>query len=288
LETRILEQGANFIWENARLLERVIFEHRFCGGSGARILDVLRTYQNPDGGFGHALEPDLRAPDSQPLFAEFGLRTLYECGLRDAEMAYRACEFLAQHADLERGIPPLLASSRNYPQAAHWSDPKWELPSMDRLTGLVGLVNGQGVRHPWLSKAVEACLKHMTTTQYRDAHTILMAFSLLESLPSQTAKDDLFAKLAVELLQADFFCADVPVTGYGLTPLACAPTPGSVCRKIFSDAQIDAHLDNLASQQQEDGGWPISWEPPGEAARCEWRARGTLSALSTLRAYGRI
>ena len=159
---------------------------------------------------------------------------------------------------------------------------------MDRLTGLVGLVNWQGVRHPWLQRAVKACARHISTTQYRDAHTILTAFCLLESLPSQTITDDLFGKLAAELPRADFFCADAPVTGYGLTPLAFAPTPDSYCRRIFSDSQIDAHLKDLASKQQKDGGWPIQWEPPGELARWEWRAHWTLSALSTLRGYGRI
>jgi hypothetical protein len=164
----------------------------------------------------------------------------------------------------------------------------WELPSLDRLTGLVGLVNWQGVSHPWLSKAVEHCVRYVATTQHRDAHTILTAFCLLESLPSQTTTDDLFGKLAKELPEADFFYADAPVTGYGLTPLTFAPTPDSFCREIFSNAQIDAHLKDLASKQQEDGGWPIQWEPPGELARWEWRSHWTLSALSTLRAYGRI
>jgi len=288
MKMMILNKGANFIWKNARFLERAIFEYHFCGGSAERILEILRTYQNEDGGFGHALEPDLRAPDSQPLFAMFGLRTLYECDLRDSEMAYKVCGFLSQHADLEQGIPPIFPSSRNYPRAAHWNDQKWELPSTDRLTGLVGLVNWHGVRHPWLPKAVATCVASIATTKYRDAHTILTAFCLLESLPSTTTTDDLFGKLAKELPQADFFCADVPVTGYGLTPLAFAPTPDSYCRRIFSDSQIDAHLQDLESKQQEDGGWPIQWEPPGGMAKWEWRSQWTVSALFTLRAYGRI
>ena len=73
----MLIKGKDFIWNNARSLERAIFARRFCAGSGKRILEILRNDQNPDGGFGHALEPDLRAPDSQPLFVEFALRTLY-------------------------------------------------------------------------------------------------------------------------------------------------------------------------------------------------------------------
>ena len=284
----ILEKGANFIWGNARFLERAIFEYHFCGGSAERILEILRTYQNEDGGFGHALEPDLRAPDSQPLFAEFGLRTLYECNLRDSEMAYKVCDFLSQHADLEQGIPTILPSSRKYPRAAHWDNQKAELPSFDRLIGLVGLANWQGVRHPWLQKAVEICVGSIATTKYTDAHTILTAFCLLESLLNRTTTDDLFGKLAKELFEADFFCADVPVTGYGLTPLAFAPTPDSYCRRIFSDSQIEAHLKDLESKQEDDGGWPIQWEPPGGMAKWEWRSHKTVSALFTLRAYGRI
>jgi hypothetical protein len=288
MKMMLLEKGANFIWENARLLERAVFEYHFYDGPAERILKTLRAYQNEDGGFGHALEPDLRAPDSHPLFVEFGLRTLYECQLRDSEIAYKVCGFLSQHADLEQGIPTLLPSARKYARAAHWHNPEAELPSFDRLAGLIGLVNWQRIHHSWLEKAVEICAEKMATTRYTDAHTISTAFCLLESLPEGATTDDLFAKLANELLQADYFWADAPVTGYGLTPLAFAPTPDSYCRKIFSDSQIEGHLNELESKQGDDGGWPIQWEPPSEMAKWEWRSHLTVNALVTLRAYGRI
>ena len=111
---------------------------------------------------------------------------------------------------------------------------------------------------------------------------------MLESLPDRTTTDDLFDKLEKELFEADFFRADVPVTGYGLTPLDFAPTPDSYCRRIFSDSQIEAHLTDLESKQEDDGGWPIQWEPPGGMAKLEWRSHKIVSALFTLRAYGRI
>ena len=66
MKVELLEKGENFIWENARLLERAIFSYHFYSGSDIRILEILKTYQNEDGGFGHALEPDLRTPDSHP------------------------------------------------------------------------------------------------------------------------------------------------------------------------------------------------------------------------------
>jgi hypothetical protein len=284
----ILERGAGFIWENARLLERAVFEYRFFDGSPAHIVKILSAYQNEDGGFGHALEPDLRAPESQPLFAEFALRTLYECNLRDPAMADRVCDFIAQHADLKHGIPTIFPSSKLYPRAGHWNNPAAEQPSFDRMTGLVGLAHWQGVQHPWLQAAVEVCLEHISTTRYDDAHTIQNAFCLIESISKTKPVDHLFKKLTNELFEANFFCLDAPVKTYGLTPLAFAPSPNSYCRSIFSDFQIEAHLNDLETHQQEDGGWPIQWGPPGEAARMEWRAYKTVLALATLRAYGRI
>src|SRR5512139_1080525 len=149
----ILEKGSTFIWQNARLLERAIFDFLFHVGSPDRIIEILRTYQNEDGGFGHALEPDLRATESHPLFVEFALRTLYDCKLRAPAMAYRACDFLSHHADLEQGIPTIFPSARLYPRAAHWHNTHNELPSFERLMGLVGLANWQAVDHPWLHGA---------------------------------------------------------------------------------------------------------------------------------------
>jgi hypothetical protein len=285
---KILESGTNFIWENARLLERAIFTYHFLNGSPARILDVLRTYQNDDGGFGNALEPDLRAPDSQPLFVEFALRTLYECNLRDREMAYQACEFLSKHANLEKGIPLVFPSFRLYPHPAHMDNPQVEQASMEHLAGLVGLVHWQGIHHPWLQKAVETCVNFISTSSFTDSHTTLNAFCLLEALTPERPVEHLFSKLSDDLFKSSFFHLDVPVTSYGLTPLTFAPTPHSYCRKIFSDTQIEAHLSDLEKQQQEDGGWPIHWDPPAGTSRQEWRAQRTVAALVTLHSYKRL
>jgi hypothetical protein len=285
---KILASASNFIWKNARHLERAVFEFHFYDESPAHILEILRTYQNEDGGFGHAIEPDLRAPDSHPLFVEFALRTLYDCNLREPKMAYRACDFLSRNADPKQGIPTIFPSSKLYPRAAHMNNSIFEQPSLDRLTSLVGLTHWQGVNHPWLPGAVEVCLEDIANNRYTDAHTIMNAFCLLESLSPDRAIDLFFNKLSKELYEANFFCSDVPVRTYCLTPLTFAPSPNSFCRPIFSETQIEDHLTDLERHQEDDGGWPILWEPPGEMARREWRAYKTVMALITLHAYGRI
>ena len=50
----------------------------------------------------------------------------------------------------------------------------------------------------------------------------------------------------------------------------------------FPDALLDGHLAALAALQQDDGGWPVAWEPPTEDAHRAWRGIQTLAAITTL------
>ncbi|TMV50678.1 hypothetical protein FE783_08270 [Paenibacillus mesophilus] len=127
----------------------------------------LKAYQNDDGGFGNAIEPDLRAPNSQPLYMEFALRVLYDCNIKDEELSQKACDYIAKHAVLKNGIPTIFSSSANYPRAEHWNNPLSAEPSFSRLTGLVGLLKWQGIKHLWLDKATEICLSIRKFTSIR-------------------------------------------------------------------------------------------------------------------------
>ena len=49
------KRAADFIWRNARLLDRFRFAFHFLDGSQAAVLNTLRCYQNQDGGFGNGV-----------------------------------------------------------------------------------------------------------------------------------------------------------------------------------------------------------------------------------------
>jgi hypothetical protein len=51
---------------------------------------------------------------------------------------------------------------------------------------------------------------------------------------------------------------------------------------------MDASLDHLAAQQQDDGGWRITWAVWLPPIQYEWSGIVTIAALKTLRAYGRV
>jgi hypothetical protein len=61
----LLDAAAGFVWRTGRLIDRHRFTHLFEGGERGPVLAALAAYQNPDGGFGNALEPDLRGPGSR-------------------------------------------------------------------------------------------------------------------------------------------------------------------------------------------------------------------------------
>jgi hypothetical protein len=84
------------------------------------------------------------------------------------------------------------------------------------------------------------------------------------------------------------FHTDPDAAGYGLTPLSIAPTADSRWRPLFPADSIEAHLDRVVRDQQEDGSWPIAWTPPSTDSLLAWRGVVTLGALRTLTSYGRI
>lgn len=276
-------RARDFILTHARLLERQLFTVRFEAGDPAAVGRAVAAYQNPDGGLGHALEPDLRCSGSQPLFAEVGLRALRDAGRREVDLALSLCDYLETVCDPQGLVPIIDAQALQEPRAPHWRETGE--PSLNPTAGICGLLHYQGVEHPWLERATQTCVRLLVEDPSREGHTLLSAAQLCEHLPDAEAAERLTGIIACALPEATFYIAEAPVTGYGLTPLHFAPTSTSRFAPFFTAAQLDGHLDELAAQQAGDGGWPIHWEAPGQGATCEWRARVTLEALCVLDGY---
>ncbi|MFW6027711.1 MAG: hypothetical protein ACOC91_02775, partial [bacterium] len=66
-----LARAASFLRQTARPLEQRAYACLFEGAPPDGFVAALTEFRRPDGGFGDALEPDARTPDSQPLFVDF-------------------------------------------------------------------------------------------------------------------------------------------------------------------------------------------------------------------------
>ena len=275
-----------FLYSNGRLLERLLFAVTFEAADPVVVGRLISAYQNPDGGLGHALEPDVRCPESQPLFVEVGLCAMRDAGWRDRKLSLSICAFLSGVSDDAGLVPILFASGLRSPHASHWT--ATGQPDLNPTASICGLLHYQGVEHPWLSRATRTCCELLIQDLPQEAHALLCAARLVEHLPDERVGADLAERIAGALPEARFFIPHAPVTTYGLTPLHFSPSPTSRWHRLFTEDQMEGHLADLMGRQQGDGGWPISWDAPGPASQSEWRGRWTLEALSALVAYGRI
>lgn len=284
----ILQRATDFIWHNARLLDRRRFACLFLDGDHGPVLTALRAYQNADGGFGNALEPDIRTPLSQPVPVEFALRLLDECGALDDAIAGSVCDYLTSISTGEGGVPLLMPSATEYPRAPWWQ-PEEGLPaSLNPTAAIAGLLHKQGMRHPWLEQATAFCWREIEGRPIDRPHTMLCVLTFLEHVPDRPRADAAVELAGKALLAGGMVAIDPQAEGYVQSPLDYAPEPASLARRLFDGATIDIHLDALAARQQPDGGWPLSWEPLSAAVASEWRGHMTIQALKTLRAYGRL
>ena len=110
----------------------------------------------------------------------------------------------------------------------------------------------------------------------------------LEQMPANERSRAAAARVVAYLAWASSWRASADDEGYGLSPLSIAPMAGSRWRTLFDEKVLAAHLDRVQRDQQSDGGWPITWDPPSEAAALEWRGIVTLGALRTLVSYDRL
>ena len=280
-----LEAGRRFVLTEARLIDRYALAAELDGGSPEAVLRALAAYQNPDGGFGHALEPDTRTPTSQPLYVEMALGYMAEAGALDRDMAARACDFLASVATPQGGVPILLPGFRDHPHAAHWSDGPGP-PGINPNGGIAGRLRQLGVAHSFLERLEAFCWR--AVEQAQDAHAASEALIFLEHAPDRVRADPIAERLVRELPQTPLFKPDPASPGYGLDALYFAPAPDAFCARWLEPALIGRALEHLEAQQQADGGWPSSWTPPEAAAVSEWRGIVTVRALRLLRAYGRL
>jgi hypothetical protein len=266
-----------FVYRSARVLERRLFARLFEDGEAEGVVKALVGYTNADGGFGHGLEPDKLAPESQPLDVQFALQTLAAAGAHDVELARRACEFLATVAD-ERGLVPIiLPSALRYPRASHWESVELDT-GVNPAAAIAGHLYELGIEHPWLERVTSTVFEEVERAPLDEAHAIAAALVFAQHAPGG---ERLMPLLREALPRARWFRADSADETYGLPPTAFP-------RDWFGDSVYGAHLDRLEDEQEDDGGWPVSWEPPGPGSMCAWRGIVTIEALRKLVDNGRL
>jgi hypothetical protein len=137
------ELARNFVYRNARPLDLARWTYLFENGSKADVLKCLAAYQNPDGGFGHALEPDCWNPNSSPVQTWTATQIIKELNLEDKEhpVIQGILKYLSSGADFDghtwaNSIP----SNNDYPHAPWWSFNPSSETTYNPTASLIGFI----------------------------------------------------------------------------------------------------------------------------------------------------
>jgi hypothetical protein len=290
------DAAATFIAANARVVDRRRFSRLFGDDDDRAVRDAVAAYRNEDGGFGHALEPDCRAPGSQPLAVEMALRIMDETGAWDDALVRGACDWLAAIAPAEGGAAGAEPSLLAWPHAPWWV-PEEGHPASVIATGLIaGTLHARSVRHPWLDRATELMWTRIDALARSGGaelsggpggeYEILGVLAFLQHVPDRDRAHEVFGRVGPLIIERNMVALQPGAPGEVHYPLDYAPEPDSLARELFDEGIIKAHLDHLAQAQRDDGGWTFNWLAWSPAAERDWRGFLTVDALRLLRANG--
>ena len=273
-----LSKAKDFIYGvgNAVLWERALFAYLFEEGSLDAIYRALFAYKNPDNGFGHGLEHDIRTPESHPLALEFLLSMLRLTGLPVGNLLDGTPQWLESQQN-EDGSLKNLASVLTYPHAPWWSEGGQNEP--DSIVGNLFVLN---LATPKLITTTRRWMENKHTPQsIRENEWLFMAYRAYDyfmaddDFPNVEAYREAVIDNIVSLAQS------VPENQY-YSVFFFAKSPDLRVSQAMPDGLLNQMLDYLESAQDEDGGWYDQHDLP------QWRAYSTIHVLLTMRRYGRL
>jgi hypothetical protein len=286
-----------FIRSKARPLEQALYAFHFENTGPDGVLDSLAAFQNPDGGFGHGSEPDLRTPDSSAIATTHNLQRMRDLDLRpDHEMARRAMAYLRATCDRQNHVWPIIPpTADNAPHAGWWTTKNlaesWNHFRANPTAELAGylFLFGTAEDEAWRQQVLKGVLDYLASRPDKmDMHELQCFARLAEMVELPEASQQKLARAVAATVERD----PARWPKYGLRPLSVVKSPQSPYYAALRDA-VAVNLDYLISEQTGDGSWAPTWSWADEfpdvwpVAKREWQGVLTLDALKILRAFGR-
>ena len=166
-----------------------------------------------------------------------------------------------------------------------WPHAPWWEPqdgfSLISTGQILGSLLAHGVEHPWVETATARMWEGIGALADPGAYDLYGVLRFLERVPDRERAEAALERAEPAIRNVATLDPDAP--GEVHSPLDFAPRPDSLARRLFDDATIAAHLDQLAAGQQDDGGWTFNFPAWSPAQEADWRGSFTVDALDTLR-----
>lgn len=274
-----LAAARGFMAAHARILDRRRFELVTGKTDTSAVLAALRAYRNPDGGYGYGLEPDLRAPESQPAAALHAFEVFAEIAPEISPEAPDLCDWLDVVSRPDGGLPFAVPIEDPSGCALFFACRPTCLLAGDHCDRDCERASRRcsrpGRRRPSLARPSDGPLpgRDQALESVPEVYVLAFAVRLLDSVcdrePSAPA---LLARLAQYIPDDGKLCVGGGLPDEALYPIDLAPEPGQPARGILDERLVSDDLERLAREQRNDGGWAVDFQSYSPAAALEWRA----------------
>jgi hypothetical protein len=287
-----LTAATGFMATHARLLDRRRFELLTGDGDPGAVLAATDGYRNADGGYGWGLEPDLRAPESQPGGALHAFEAFADAAPARSPHAVALCDWLDSVTLPDGGLPFALPVADASGLAPFWASADPTTSSLQITAYVAGTAHRTGdpdvAAHPWLARATDYCLSAIASLG-EDPFALVVVASLGfldEVRETRPEADALVDRLGAAIPDGGRLAVPGGAEDESVGPLDLSPYPDRPSRRLFGAESIDAELDQLAGEQRDDGGWTVDFQSYSPQAELEWRGYATVRAVSILQRSG--
>lgn len=304
LSQEAFERAKAYLYEYGRALDQRRFEYHYEGGSQAAVLEALAEFQNEAGGFGRALEPDLRTEASSVIATSTAFSMMREIGASARKpIVQLGVQYLLDSYDQEKGVWPIIPPEvENAPHAWWWSyedsaenfgnflvNPRAAIAGhLQHYSSLVPTDFLEGVKAAVLERldSYEENIGHHDFDCY-------LGLAEADGLPAEQKQQivDKLVQLIGHSLDMD---QDKWEAGEVFKPLVVAPMPDSVLSSYIDDELIYLNLNIEIEAQLSNGSWPLGWDwspidqAAWNAAERDWKGYVIVNKLRMFEAYGRL
>ena len=290
---KTFEKASDFIYRNARPLDLARWQYHFENGSKEAVLKALSYYQNDDGGFGHALEPDAWNPNSSPIQTWCATEILKEIDFTDSThpIIKGILKYLISGQDFNGKLwHNEVVSNNNYPHAPWWHADVDSADSYNPTACLAGFIICFAEKNSNLYKlgcriAAEAYYADDKQGLSDDMHSVLLYIRLMQYCEKAGVTEVIDLSLLKERLREQVKSSITQNTAEWETSYICKPSQFFNSRDsiFYADNKeiADYECDFIIKTQLDDGSWIVPWGWSGyseewQVAKNWWKGNGIL------------
>jgi len=304
LSDKNYQKAEEFILTNARELERNIYYYHFkpIMSSYQDVVHELIKFQNSDGGFGNALEPDVRMKKSSIVATKYALQILIDINASSSEQIVRdGISFILKNYNEKSKTWELV--DENVEAAPH--APWWNFDNLSKefnqfnanpKAGILRILlhYKELVPEEIISEVTVSLMEHFkqlsTKMNFFDAIGFLQ---LLQTKNLDISIEQIIKEKMIKTASVIVSTNPDEWHNFSIKPIWLAPSPTAPLYKTL-EKDIPINLDFEINNQLEDGSWIPSWSwnnkwsDEWEQAKNDWQGILTLTMLRILRNYNRI